>query len=699
MLELEPERGQWDFSRADAMIDWAAAHGKQVHGVPLLWCSDTWTPAWVVNGNWTRATLLAEMQSYIRTVVTRWKDKISSWDVVNEALTATGTRKDCVWQRVIGDDFMEQAFRMARAADPDVALYYNEYLADTPNAKFAGVEALARDLLAKGTPIDGIGLQYHLYGRQPFQYATEEALRRIGALGLKAHISELDQKTLTLGTTVEERLARQGEAFQTIASACQAVPACTRVTVWGAADHYSWRGPDEMATALDSSFAPKPAWEALQQELQRETFPLTAAPSAPSALKTGVKYDRGTYLLSWTPALDPDGDPVTYRVEHRDADDAAWTPVATGVRQPSFRFESNAHIEMQGTWRYRVRASDRSVSSAWGVRDTTTVVDRVAPNPPLIVSDRRPEAADGWYRDTVTVSFADGGDPALPDGSPGSGLNPATLPASQTLTATGATTVGGSVKDRSTNTSAPASATFRVDADPPTGELACPAAVDQGASATGSWSAADTGAGLAGAAGGTAALDTAAPGTHSAEVTVADRVGHLTALRCTYEVRAPDPDPDPEPEPTVTPDSEPEPTVTAEPDPVATTTPDPVATTTPEPEPLIATTTSSPPIAGEPVQAAVPRIRALRAPTVRRGRLALRLACADADCQGRLTSTATRAATVQLRAGERATLKIRLRDRALRRLEHRGRLSLRLRIELAHRDAAVILTLSMRARR
>jgi hypothetical protein len=330
------------------------------------------------------------------------------------------------------------------------------------------------------------------------------------------------------------------------------------------------------------------------------------------------------------------------------------------------------------------------------VRDTTTVVDRVAPNPPLIVSDRQPEAADGWYRDAVTVSFADGGDPALPDGSPGSGLNPATLPASQTLTATGATIVGGSVKDRSTNTSGPASATFRVDADPPTGELGCPAAVDQGASATGSWSAADTGAGLAGAAAGTAVLDTAAPGPHTAEVSVADRVGHLTALRCTYEVHAPGPDPDTEPEPTVTPDPEPEPTVTPDPDPVATTTPDPEPVTTP---PTTATPTSSPPTAGEPVQAAAPRIRALRAPTVRRGRLALRLACADADCQGRLTSTATRAATVQLRAGERATLKIRLRDRALRRLERRGRLSLRVRIELAHRDAPVILTLAVRARR
>ncbi len=243
MLELQPARGSYNFARADGMVSWARANGKQIHGHNLVWCADQWTPAWVVQGSWTRATLLAVMQDHIRTVMRHWEGQIPSWDVVNEAIEADGSMRDCVWRRVIGPDWVEQAFKAARAADPTAKLYLNEFGADTPGARFNATEALARDFKARGVPLDGIGLQYHVYGREPFQYLTEEVLRRIGALGLTAHISELDDKTSPIAGTLEEKLAKQGQTFQTIASACQAVPACTRVTTWGVSDAWSWRGP------------------------------------------------------------------------------------------------------------------------------------------------------------------------------------------------------------------------------------------------------------------------------------------------------------------------------------------------------------------------------------------------------------------------------------------------------------------------
>ena len=87
-----------------------------------------------MQGSWTRATLLAVMQDHIRRVMGHWKGQIPSWDVVNEAFDADGTLRDCVWRRVIGPDWVEQAFRAARAADPTAKLYLNEFGADTPNA-------------------------------------------------------------------------------------------------------------------------------------------------------------------------------------------------------------------------------------------------------------------------------------------------------------------------------------------------------------------------------------------------------------------------------------------------------------------------------------------------------------------------------------------------------------------------------------
>jgi endo-1,4-beta-xylanase len=107
----------------------------------------------------------------------------------------------------------------------------------------------------RGVPLDGIGLQYHLLqGGGPLQFLAEDAMRRIGALGLAVHVSELDAFVSQFTGTTAERLDRQAQAFQTVASACQAVDACFRITLWGAADQWSWRGTDQMAVALDSRY-------------------------------------------------------------------------------------------------------------------------------------------------------------------------------------------------------------------------------------------------------------------------------------------------------------------------------------------------------------------------------------------------------------------------------------------------------------
>ena len=93
-------------------------------------------------------------------------------------------------------------------------------------------------------------------------------------------------------------------------------------------------------------------------------------------------------------------------------------------------------------------------------------LDRVAPNPPVLSADRAPAGSD-WYRDGVQVRFADGGDPALPGRERRSGLNPGVGAGSAAVTATGTTTISGSVGDRAGNTSPPVSRTYRVDAVAP----------------------------------------------------------------------------------------------------------------------------------------------------------------------------------------------------------------------------------------
>ncbi len=254
-------------------------------------------------------------------------------------------------------------------------------------------------------------------------------------------------------------------------------------------------------------------------------------PSAPR-LVAGTSPGNGAVTIGWSRhALAPP--PAAYVLEARDADDTGWTQVQRGAE------ESWATTLAQGTWTFRVRVDDPAFDADWSEVSAPVVVDRTAPAAPSAATDRPADATGDWFRDTVTVSFAGAGDPALPDGSPGSGADPATVTAPVTFSTAGSHTATGTLRDRAGNASPSTSRTVRVDTTAPTAAIACPAAdVLQDASATAAWTAADTGSGLAGAASGTVALATGSVGTFTvAAPVIRDRVGHVApAASCTYRV-------------------------------------------------------------------------------------------------------------------------------------------------------------------
>jgi endo-1,4-beta-xylanase len=305
MYYLRPARDRFEFAVGDAMAAFAEAHGQQVHGHTLVWCNDSSTPGWVRNGTWTRASLLQVMDEHITTVLSHYRGRVSSWDVVNEALNDDGTRRRCIWSDVIGPDWIELAFRIARRVDPNVRLFYNEVRADTVNAKFEATEALARDFLQRGVPLDGVGLQFHLTDSVPTQARVEEAIRRLGELGLDVHISELDVPIWYLGSTLEAKLARQAAAYRAIAAACQAQPACFRITTWGFTDRYTWRCCNAKPLAFDEEYRPKAAWGAMQEVLRPPPSPDPPPEPPPEPPPVQPAAAAGTAASAASPAGSP----------------------------------------------------------------------------------------------------------------------------------------------------------------------------------------------------------------------------------------------------------------------------------------------------------------------------------------------------------------------------------------------------------
>ena len=262
-------------------------------------------------------------------------------------------------------------------------------------------------------------------------------------------------------------------------------------------------------------------------------LPPPTTPGVPHANRTAT---QGTFTLRWE-ASQFAGSEAYYIVEHK--------PASGGFAHFSYALNDVLEIgtpflfEMQGTWVYRVQARDFDGHlvrfSAFSGESEPIKVDWTPPHPPLLATDRL--ANDGWYRDSVTVSFSDAGDPLLPDGSAGSGVDPASIPAPVVRSVSGQSLVSGTVEDRAGNESAEATLEIRVDADNPTVSIDCPAVVIAGSTATANWTAFDGQSGLATEPAGTVALDTSVVGTGQAVSPVArDKVGHESTESCTYRV-------------------------------------------------------------------------------------------------------------------------------------------------------------------
>ncbi|MGC5310794.1 endo-1,4-beta-xylanase [Micromonospora zamorensis] len=225
----EPQQGRFSYTGGDRLVSHAQANGMSVRGHALLWHAQQ--PGWAqgMSGSALRNAAI----NHVTQVATHFRGKIYAWDVVNEAFAdgGSGGRRDSNLQRT-GNDWIEAAFRAARAADPGAKLCYNDYNTDGINAKSTGIYNMVRDFKSRGVPIDCVGFQSHLGTSLAGDYQAN--LQRFADLGVDVQITELD--VMTGGN--------QASIFGSVTRACMNVSRCTGITVWGVRDCDSWRGSD-----------------------------------------------------------------------------------------------------------------------------------------------------------------------------------------------------------------------------------------------------------------------------------------------------------------------------------------------------------------------------------------------------------------------------------------------------------------------
>jgi endo-1,4-beta-xylanase len=265
---IERTRGTNDFGGGDAIVSYALGNGMQVKGHALIWHGSV--PSWV-NGL-SSADLRVAFENHIRSVAEHFRGRVYAWDVVNEAVADDGSGlRDTVFRQKLGDQYIADAFRIARQADPQALLFYNDYGGEGLNQKSNRIFELVQNLRAQGVPIDGVGLQMHITASNPPSTASVASnMQRLAAIGLSVNISEMDVRVRDL--PAQTKLETQRSVYRSIAAVCVAEPRCDGITFWGFTDAYSWIdaqfGADD-PLLFDEQYGAKPAYYGVLDALLR----------------------------------------------------------------------------------------------------------------------------------------------------------------------------------------------------------------------------------------------------------------------------------------------------------------------------------------------------------------------------------------------------------------------------------------------
>jgi len=282
MEPIHPEEHRYDWSGADAIVNFAVENGMRVRGHTLCWHNQA--PKWMFYDQAgklvSKTLLLARLKAHIHAVVGRYKGKIYAWDVVNEAVSDDPGQllRNSLWYQICGEDFIAKAFEYAHEADPKAILFYNDYNTEHPG-KRTRIFQLLKKLVDSGVPVQAIGLQGHWSVKDPSQELLKTSIEQYASLGLKVQVTELDVSiytdnkmpvskpdgTVSGFTPVQEQqqLEQYARLFQVFREQKSSL---TGITFWNLSDRHSWldnfpvRGRKNYPLLFDINLEPKKAY-------------------------------------------------------------------------------------------------------------------------------------------------------------------------------------------------------------------------------------------------------------------------------------------------------------------------------------------------------------------------------------------------------------------------------------------------------
>jgi endo-1,4-beta-xylanase len=191
---VEPVEGRLNWEQRDRILDWLESKGITPKGHPLSWCHEAGLPDWMRQLNY--STLKEVIYRQIHETVTRYKDRIKIWDVINEAHDTANLLQYSREQLL---ELTELACTATRDADPEAIRivncnrpfgYYRAwYETRDPMHAIEYLELLEQ----RGVEYEILGLQLYHGGMKHWvrdMAAQSALLDQYIALGKPIHITE-----------------------------------------------------------------------------------------------------------------------------------------------------------------------------------------------------------------------------------------------------------------------------------------------------------------------------------------------------------------------------------------------------------------------------------------------------------------------------------------------------------------------------
>ena len=240
---VHPRPDQYTFTQADAIIAFAEKHSMKARGHTFCWHRAL--PPWVTR-DVTKDNAEAVLRQHIAAVAGRYKGRLHSWDVVNEAIQLKDNQpngwRNSFWYGLLGPAYVDIAFEAAKQADPAAILTYNdfgfEYENRSDNAKRKTVLAMLQDLKKRGVPIGALGLQSHLRAGtgENFGYDLPKFIAEVRDLGLEVFVTELDVDDSHLTVEGDARDEAIADVYKRYLDLLLGAASVSVVITWGAWD-------------------------------------------------------------------------------------------------------------------------------------------------------------------------------------------------------------------------------------------------------------------------------------------------------------------------------------------------------------------------------------------------------------------------------------------------------------------------------